>query len=338
MFFKNLTFFRFPASFGGLFPSTADEALSPLEGFLAENPLRPCGVMEMHTRGFVSPFGREELEMVRRLGDFVWFTLGGEDKILPAAVVNAELAKKLRVIEQEQGRSPGGRARKRIKEEVIEQLLPRAFVRPGRVDAYFDFARGLLVCDTATRNRAEQVVSEVRHAVGSFPALPVNAETAPRAVLTGWLAGETMPEGLGLGESCVLQDPADKAARVTVRNIDLASEEVTGHLEAGMQCVRLALVLDCQLSFEIDEALTIRRLQFLDGAVEQLEQSERDDLRAELDARFALMTGEVSRLFDLLERAFRISTIESEDPSYADQGKPEAKPAPKRSASRETLH
>ena len=66
------------------------------------------------------------------------------------------------------------------------------------------------------------------------------------------------------------------------------------------------------------------------------------DLRTQgfrLDVPSELVSqGEVSRLFDLLERAFRISTIESEDPSYADQGKPEAKPAPKRSASRETLH
>lgn len=35
-----------------------------------------------------------------------------------------------------------------------------------------------------------------------------------------------------------------------------------------------------------------------------------DDLRAELDARFALMAGELARLFTLLESTFRISAAD----------------------------
>ncbi|MDT4840971.1 Recombination-associated protein RdgC [compost metagenome] len=49
------------------------------------------------------------------------------------------------------------------------------------------------------------------------------------------------------------------------------------------------------MSFVLGEDLTLRKLKFLDGAVDQLENTEHDDLRAELDARFALMSGEVKR-------------------------------------------
>lgn len=323
MFFKNLTIFRFPASLQGLFPgSTADE-LDSLEQRLAENPLKPCGPMELASRGFVPPLGRAGEQLVHRLGDFAWIALGGEDKILPPAVVNAALAKKLAEVERREGRSPGARARKRMKEDVVAELLPRAFTKPGRCDAYFDFERGLLLVDTSTRKRAEQVVSEIRHALGSFPALPANAETAPRAVLTGWLAGEALPDGLALGESCVLEDPYEGGARITVRNLDLASDDLAAHLSAGMQCTRLALVLDDHVAFEFDEDLTVRKLQFLDGALDSMEGTERDDLLAELDARFALMTGEVARLFDLLEEAFQLTVPVDEDPSFTEQGAPE---------------
>jgi recombination associated protein RdgC len=41
--------------------------------------------------------------------------------------------------------------------------------------------------------------------------------------------------------------------------------------------------------------------------VDQLESTERDDLRAELDARFALMSAEFSRLFTVLEGALKLS-------------------------------
>ena len=325
MFFKNLTIFRFPTNLSGLFPTDTASELDGLDRLLAAQPLKPCGALELHSRGFVSPFGPGSDVMAHACGDFTWVTLGGEDKILPPAVVNAELAKRLKQAEEREGRSPGGRARKRLKEEVVHELLPRAFVKPGRCDAYFDFERGLLLVDTSTRKRAEQVVSEIRHAIGSFPALPVNAETTPRAVLTGWLSGDPLPAGLTLGEACVLEDPADDRARITVRNLDLHGEEITAHLSSGMQCTRLALVLDDHVSFEIDEDLTVRKLQFLDGAIDSLETAQREDIRAELDARFALMTGEVSRLFDLLQDAFQLTVPVDEDPSYAEQGEPRRK-------------
>ena len=55
----------------------------------------------------------------------------------------------------------------------------------------------------------------------------------------------------------------------------------------------------------------IRKFKLLDGAVDQLENTERDDLRAELDARFILMSGEVRRLFAVLEGALKLSKVEA---------------------------
>jgi recombination associated protein RdgC len=151
------------------------------------------------------------------------------------------------------------------------------------------------------------VVSELRRALGSFPALPLNAEVAPRSILTGWLAGEALPEGLALGDECELRDPVDRGAVVKCQRQELGAEEIGKHLEAGKQCVRLALTLDDHLSFVLGDDLVVRKLKFLDGAVEGLENSERDSLEAELDVRYALMAGELGRLFDMLGKQFKLS-------------------------------
>ena len=45
--------------------------------------------------------------------------------------------------------------------------------------------------------------------------------------------------------------------------------------------------------------------------MDKLENTEREDLRAELDARFALMSGEVKRLFTVLEGALKLSKAEA---------------------------
>ena len=297
MFFRNLTLFRFP--------TTLD--LSDLEPQLAECALKPVGPLELSSRGFVPPMGHHGDALSHGIGDALWLTMGGEDRLLPGAVVNDLLQKKLVAIEEAEGRKPGGRTRKRIKDELVMELLPRAFVRPVRTDALVDRELGVIAVDSSSRKNAESVVSEVRRALGSFPALPINAEVAPRAILTGWLAGDPLPEGLSLGDEVELRDPADSGAVVKIQRMELVGDEIAKHLEAGKQVTRLALLLDDHVGFVLGEDLVVRKFKLLDGAVDQLESTERDDITAELDARFALMAGEFKRLFAVLEKAFKLS-------------------------------
>lgn len=300
MFFRNLTLFRFPTT----------TKLDELNTGLGECLLKPVGPLELSSRGFISPFGRGDDELSHTRGDATWLAVGGEDKILPGSVVNDMLAKKLAEIEQKEGRKPGGRTRKRIKDELITDLLPRAFVKPSRTDALIDLGHGVVAVDTSSRKSGENVVSEIRRALGSFPALPLNAEIAPRTVLTGWVAGEEMPEGLSLGDECELRDPIDQGAVVKVQRMELQSDEIAKHLESGKQVTRLALTLDDHVSFVLGEDLVVRKFKLLDGAVDELESTEREDLRAELDARFVLMAGEFKRLFTVLEGALKLSRAE----------------------------
>ena len=301
MFFRNLTLFRFP--------TTLD--FSEIEKLLPGALLRPVGPLEMTSRGFISPFGRDEQETLNhRLGEFLWLTVGGEDKILPGSVVNDLLARKLAEIEEKEGRRPGGRARKRLKDDLIHELLPRAFVKSSRTDAMLDLQHGYVAVDTSSRKSGENVMSQIRGLLGSFPALPLNAEVAPRSVLTGWIAGEPLPEGLSLGEECEMKDPIEGGAVVKCQHQELRCDEIDKHLEAGKQVTKLALILDDHVSFVLGDDLVIRKLKFLDGALDQLEHSEDDGMRAELDARFALMSGEVRRLFLLLEPALKLSKAE----------------------------
>lgn len=296
MIFRNLTMLRAPLS---------QMDFPDLDASLAECTLKPVGPLELSSRGFISPIGDGVL--ARRIGSAIWISVGTQDRMLPSAVVNDLLQKKLAELEEKEGRRPGGRTRKRIKEDIVHELLPRAFVRPGRVDAYLLFDRDLVVVDTSSRKAAEMVVAELRNALGSFPALPLNAEVAPRAVLTGWIAGEPLPERLSLGDEATLKDATDRGAAIRATRQELVSEEIGRHLEAGKQVTRLALVLDDHASFTVDEDLVVRKFKLLDGAIDKLETIERDDLTAEMDARFALCSAEIGEVFDTLQSALKIS-------------------------------
>ncbi|WP_349998103.1 recombination-associated protein RdgC [Stenotrophomonas lacuserhaii] len=301
MFFRNLVMFRFPIGLD--FSQVAEQ--------LPGATLKPVGPLEMSSRGFISPFGREETEQLHHaIGDWLWLTVGAQDKILPASAVAEALEQKLAEIESREGRRPGGRERKRMKDDLIHELLPKALVKSSRCDVFLDLARGVAFVDTSSRKQGEYLMSDIRGLLGSFPAMPLNAEVAPRSVLTGWIAGEALPAGLSLGEQCQLEDPLAGGAIAKLDRQELVSDEINKHLDAGKQVTRLGLVVEDNISLVLGDDLVVRKLRFLDGALDKLEESDDDGRRAELDARFALQIGELGLLFDRLSDAFRISSAD----------------------------
>lgn len=295
MFFRNLTLFRFS-------PSVA-QSLTDLDDALAARALRPCGALEIATRGFVSPFGPDSEPLTHTVGNATLLTLGIEEKLLPTAVVNAELGKRLRKEAERRGRPVGGRQRRAIRAEVLDTLLPQAFVRPSRLNAYVDSKNGWLVLDTAGRKAAEAALTALREALGSFPAQPLAAAETPRALMTDWLAHGKLPHGLTLGDECELRDPTGGAI-IRCRHQELESTEVRAHLKQGKQVFQLGLQFEDRASFVLGEDLVIRKLRFLDVVQDSLDADGRDSAEAELDARFALMTLELERLFAGIEKWF----------------------------------
>ena len=297
MFFRNLTLFRFS-------PSVAEDLIR-LDEALNDHRLRPCGPLEMSTRGFVPPVGRgDDAPMTHVVNACTLVTVGGEEKLLPAAVVNDELQRKVQKIAEDEGRKVGGRERKRLKEDLLTELLPRAFVRSSRMSAYVDRKNGWLVLDTASRKSAENALTQVREALGSFPAVPLAPEEGPRVLMTDWLASGNLPGGLVLGDECELRDPATATGAIArCRRQDLDAEEVKEHLRNGKQVFQLGLVFDERISFVLGEDLVVRKLKFLDAVVDELGDSQQD-AAAEMDARFALLTLELERLLGKLEEWF----------------------------------
>jgi len=296
MFFRNLTLFRFAENL----PRSLRKLPEALDG----HRLRPCGPMELATRGFVSPFGRDSDELAHQIGAFVLTTIGGEDRLLPSVVVNEELGARIRKIAEKQGRRVGARERKQLKEEVISELMPRAFIRPSRLSAYLDVEQGWLVIDTASRKAAEEAVDQFRTALGRFPAVPAAPEESPKTVMTDWLIRGKLPPGLSLADECELRDPAEAGAVVRCRRQDLESDEVREHLKSGKQVFQLGLIFDERVGFVLGEDLVVRKLRFLDGVLDELGEDAAESAKAELDARFALMSLELRRLLDKLHEWF----------------------------------
>jgi recombination associated protein RdgC len=84
----------------------------------------------------------------------------------------------------------------------------------------------------------------------------------------------------------------------------LTGDEIRAHLAAGKQVTQLGLIWNDRLAFVLDEALVVRRLQFLDVVRESLQDNALGSLEAVFDAEFALMTGELTLLLPQLVALF----------------------------------
>ena len=160
--------------------------------------------------------------------------------------------------------------------------------------------------DSASLKTAEALLNKLREALGSLPALPLQAGQAPRGILTQFLLGQSLPDGWFVGEECELSDPAERGALVKCLRHDLASDEVLSHLNAGKQVSRLAFLFDANLAFVLGEDLILRKFKLLAGAVDGIENSPAESLQDELMARFALFGAELDAFYPSFARAMKL--------------------------------
>ncbi|MDX1458764.1 MAG: recombination-associated protein RdgC [Marinobacter sp.] len=289
MWFRNARVFRFTKPF--------DISAEALEEKLQEDTFKPCGPQETTRQGWVPPLGKHGDQLVHSAGGYHLITLRKEEKILPGPVVKELVEEKVEAIEAEQHRKVRRKEKDELKEQVMLEMLPKAFSKNRRCYAYLAPKDGFMVVDAGSAKQAEELASTLRKSLGSLPVRPPAVEQAPAFTLTGWL-NETvdLPATLTLGTECELKDPSEDGGVVRCKGLDLQGDEIRNHLEAGMQATRLSLTWEDTLSFVLDEELGIRRLKFGDTLQEKLDDVDADDAAARFDAAFSLMTLELARL------------------------------------------
>lgn len=295
MWFKNLHIYRFLQTF----TLSADA----LHEQLSKVTFQHCGKMDMESMGWVPPLGRESESLVYSANNCITFTARKEEKILPASVVREFVNEKVEEIETQQMRKVRKREKDEIREEVLFDLVPRAFTRSTYLSAYIDVTHNWLLVDTPSRKKAEEFVSFLRTTVDSLPVVLPQVQSTPAKVMTQWLIKENeCPSDFDLADACILAD--QEGAVVNCKRQDLLAEEIHGHLEAGKLVTRLALEWNDRLGFILDDELVIRRLQLLDLVQAQLNDTSTETPTQRFEADFAIMTLELAALIKRLFEVF----------------------------------
>ncbi|MCK5477660.1 MAG: recombination-associated protein RdgC [Methylococcales bacterium] len=297
MWFKNLALYRFTEPF----TLTTDK----LEEKLSDKKFRPCGSHEEFSLGWTSPIGNATEQLIHASNGFIMLCLKKEEKVIPAAVINEMLQEKVSDKEDQEARKLSKKECSTLKDELIFELLPRAFSFSKKTYAYIDPKGGWIIVDAASAKKAEDFLSHLRKCLGSLPVVPVNTIDKPVVIMTQWLANQnSVPKDLLIEDECELRSTEDEGSLIRCKHHNLTLPEITNHLDNGKQVTKLAVNWTDRLSFIIDENLTIKRLKFLDLIQDQVADTEAEDEQTRFDVDFSIMSLELANFLPRLIEIF----------------------------------
>ena len=273
-----------------------EEALQPAR-FLA------CGASQEKSVGWIEPRGEEHGPLVEVVGGHWLLRQMVEVRSVPGAVVKRKVEEQVKQIETNTGRKPGRKEIRDLREDARMTLLPMAFTKQGSTNVWINPKARLLVLDTGTQARADELMTALVKAIDGLVVQLLDTRTSPAVAMAHWLESQEAPRGFSVDRECELKAPDESKAVVRYTRHALDTEEVRAHIAMGKLPTRLALTWNDRVSFVLTEALQIKKLAFLDVVLEGAPVSPTADAKdSGFDTDAAIATGELSGLIpDLLE-------------------------------------
>ena len=298
--FKNSCYFRIADGFD--LP-----ALPVLENVLQKTRFVPCGPTQAESSGWVPPRGAKHAQLAELVGGQLILKLCTEKRAVPSSAIKAAVEEKIERYKKETGQERvSGRAKKEFKEEVLLDLLPRAFTKRANTLLWLAPELRLLVVDSGSLAGADRIVSALLASLLDIPGVGsaldlqlIPTELSPSAAMAHWLSTREAPYNFTIDRDCELKTPDDQKSSVRYARHTLDIDEVAQHIAAGKVPTQLAMTWNERVSFVLNDTGQVRRIKLLDVVMEGVDKPGKDDDGFDADA--AILTGELAGLIpDLL--------------------------------------
>lgn len=251
------------------------------------------GDLEVVSSGWVSPNNTDRL--VHLSNGILMFRLAIEKRSIPKSFLDKAVVERAKKFEIENGFAPGRVARKKLKEDVTDELLPRAFPITKYVNVIVDTKAKLMLIDTSTSSIYDEVVKHILKCTNLLPIESVTFKNPLSGTFYEWIA-DGAPSGFTYDDSLKLTTTNGK---VTYKDTQLLTDELYRQVSIGSHVSALAMTFEVsdedQIHFVIDSNAVFRSVKGSESLGRQFT-SNPDDFNANL----LLATGAMSELVQVV--------------------------------------
>lgn len=266
---------------------------------LSARAFRTCSAFSERSAGWEPPIEERSESLCYETADADLIQLRTQSRVLPAAAIGEALSDRVKEFRDRTGVNPNPGERRKLKEEVRDQLLPKALLKSQRTAALFLREESVLVVDAAVPSQSEWFIDQLRPCLPRLDVRPLVFNRPAAELMRAVFMGEQHPP-FQLGRECQFQDPSDRLALGTWRNVELNDPAIQRHVADGMRLIRLGLAFDNCMSFVISDDVVMNKVQFLQD--EKSERHDAEDPELSFQGEVLLLTSAVKRLMGALEK------------------------------------
>lgn len=278
---------------------TREVSFDGLQDCLQACEFYDLGLQDMSRMGWVKPYpegGDDDGKLYFSRTGKILLTAKKAEKILPGQVVKRAIDARVKGLESSVGRKLKKSEKDSVKDEVIHNLLPNAFTKESETSLLIDSVNGIVVVDSSSHKRAEDVLALLRKSIGSLPIVPMQMETPVELTITDWVNSGELPHGLSLLDEVEMKATLEEGGVVRCKKQDLVSDEVSTHIEAGKRVTSLRLDVEERVQLTLLDDFSMRKIKFSDMLTGQNDDIDREDKMTRFIADFTLFSAEILSL------------------------------------------
>ena len=280
--FKNALFFRITET---LSAETLNENLEKMR-------FRDIGSMDVKSIGF-EPLA-DDLELIHQVGDICVGTVRVDSKSIPGSALKQLIKARSAKIEAQQGFPPGRKQKREIKEQIIDEQLPKILPTTKRIN--FMIFSDLLVVDTSSGAAADMLIELISKCIDPFTVVFLTTEMSPAAAMTEWLLSDEAPTNFTIDQEVEMKSSSETKASVRWLNESANIDQAREHFAQGKLCIKMAMTYSDRMSFALNDKGIITRVKPLDVLITSESDSMDDDQADRLDGEIALIGGEIYKM------------------------------------------
>jgi recombination associated protein RdgC len=266
-----------------------------IEKALKSHLFTPCGNLDTTKIGWVSPYHDKNYDdFIIDMQGHLLLRIKKETKILPSPVIKQALLEKIEKQEQLLNRKLSKNEKTILKDEVMIDLMPRAFSKYNYYWLWIDTHNKRIIIDCSSFKQSEDILAILRKELGSLALTPLSIDKPLEQVMTSWVKEKLSFPPFILGDQAELKDPLEGNGIISCKNQEITSDEILVHFNSGKWITKIKIIDERGISFIVNTDLTFKRIKFDSIILDENEDISTDESDKRLEADFFIMASTLS--------------------------------------------